>query len=262
MSRDAAFLINEIEGGLKAEPVGRVRLYMQIAARIEALIVSGKLQPGDSLPSERDLMQLFSVGRPSVREALFELQRKGLIASRNGSRPVVASPTSDVIFSTLSGSVGLYLATERGMRDFQRGRRILETAITREAALKATKRDLARLEKAMEENRKAMHKPGELVRSDVAFHLAIAAIVGSELVYTLYCALDRWLSEQRAVSAIPIGSREATIKAHQTIFEAIKRRDPEEAGAAMASHLEEVEAFYWTTRNGTESDRGSVNSDH
>ena len=130
-------LATEIEASLRRSPIGRARLYEQVATHIEGLIVSGRLRTGDKLPSERDLMGLFAVGRTAIREAIFELQRKGVVTTQNGARPVVALPTPEVIFSTLSGSVRLYVATEPGMRDFQYARRILEGSVARQAALNA-----------------------------------------------------------------------------------------------------------------------------
>ena len=60
----------------------RSRLFEQIAEIIEQRIRSQQSAPGDELPSERDLMKEFGVGRTAVREALFHLQRMGLVELR------------------------------------------------------------------------------------------------------------------------------------------------------------------------------------
>lgn len=245
MIDDINTISGEIESSLKGAPIGRSRLYEQIAARIESLIVRGKLAPGDHLPSERELMALFSVGRPAVREALFDLQRKGILLAKAGSRPVVASPTSEVIFATLSGTVGLYLSDDDGMLDFQKARRVLEVAVVSEVALSATREEVARLEEALKRNLAARNAPELFIRTDVDFHLAIARMMGSELMVTLYRAMHRWLSEQRAVSMSPAGSLQAAIDVHQEIFDAIRSHDAAAAAAAMTRHLADVEKFYW-----------------
>jgi DNA-binding FadR family transcriptional regulator len=235
----------EIEARLRRAPIERARLFEQISAHIEGLIVSGRLRPGETLPSERELMQLFSVGRTAIREALFELQRKGVVAAQNGARPIVALPTPEVIFATLSGSVGLYLSSESGMRDFQFARRILESAVARQAALKATPADIAALERALVQNEQSKHDPEQFVRSDVNFHLAIAQVTGSEMIVTLYRALDTWLSQQRSESVGPKGSMNAALRCHRLIYEAIRDRDADAAEREMTRHLGEVEEFYW-----------------
>ncbi len=238
-----------IEARLRRTPIERGRLYEQVSSHIEELIVSGRLQPGDTLPSERELTQLFSVGRTAIREALFELQRKGVVATQNGARPVVARPTPDVIFSTLSGSVGLYLSTEGGMRDFQYARRILEGAVAREAAQKARASEIAALKHALIQNENASHDPEAFIRTDVDFHLALAQVTGSELIVMLYRALDMWLSAQRSDSVGPKGSMAAAMRCHRLIYEAIRKGDADVAEREMNRHLMQVEEFYWLAQS-------------
>ena len=56
-----------------------------VAWQIEAAIVSGKIQPGQRLPSERELQSIFQTGRGVVREALRGLKQKGLIEVKKGA---------------------------------------------------------------------------------------------------------------------------------------------------------------------------------
>ena len=74
-------------------PIRRRKLYEEVVVRLEAMIHEGELNPGDLLPSERELMLHFGVGRPAIREALFALHRMGLVIVANGERPRVSSPT-------------------------------------------------------------------------------------------------------------------------------------------------------------------------
>ncbi|MCF6327944.1 MAG: GntR family transcriptional regulator, partial [Devosiaceae bacterium] len=76
--------------------------YQEIAEHFELLVLSGRLRPGDRLPAERQIMEDFDAGRSSVREALFSLQRQGLLTSRPGSVPRVSTPTVDGIFAELT----------------------------------------------------------------------------------------------------------------------------------------------------------------
>ena len=61
-------------------PILRRRLYEDVEMRLEAEITSGRVRAGDAIPSERDLMKRFGVGRPAIREAILSLSRKGLRA--------------------------------------------------------------------------------------------------------------------------------------------------------------------------------------
>ena len=56
------------------EPIRRVKLYEEVAARIRDLIASGELRPGEALPSERKLAEQFRVGRAVIREAIRQLE--------------------------------------------------------------------------------------------------------------------------------------------------------------------------------------------
>ncbi len=237
-----------IASTLGAGRIDRRRLYEEVAGRIEGLIVSGRLRPGDMLPSERSLMNLFGVGRTSIREALFSLQRQGIVAAQTGGRPVVSAPTADGIVSELSGAVRYFLATERGTREFQHARRLFEPGLARDAARAATTGDVARLRAALAANEAALGDTARFVATDVAFHYAIVEITQSELLVALHRAVLGWLREQRTSSIAPRGSSQAAYRAHRRIFAAIAARDPDRAEDAMRGHLEEVERFYWKAR--------------
>ena len=229
-------------------PLDRRRLSDQVTARLEQLIVSGRLKPGDTLPSERDLTSLFGVGRTSIREALFALQRKGIVTAQPGLRPVVSEPTADALVAELSGTARLYLASEPGMREFQRARRFFEPAIARHAAQHASADDRARIEHALA----AADPAGDLERfvaADVDFHFAIVQATHSALLVALHRAVLEWLREQRISSIQPSGSSVAAQRAHHRVFDAIVRRDPDRAERAMLAHLDEVERYYWQARH-------------
>jgi len=235
----------EIASSLGGRPIDRRRLYEEVAERIEQLIVAGRLRPGDKLPSERDLMSVFGVGRTAIREALFALQRKGIVAAQSGGRPVVIEPKADVIVSELSGAVRLYLAAGDGTREFQRARRLFEPAIARHAARAATDADIIQLRNALAANEAALGDLERFVDTDVAFHFAIVELTRSRLLVAMHRAVFEWLREQRSSSGEPRGSVQAAFRAHRRIFDAIAARDPDAAETAMTDHLVEVEEFYW-----------------
>lgn len=237
-----------IASGRAAKPLDRRRLSDQVAAELEALIVSGDLAAGQTLPSERDLMQLFGVGRTSIREALFALQRKGVVAAQPGMRPVVCAPNAEVIVAELSGTVRLFLATEPGMREFQQARRVFEPAIARFAAQHATDDDRERIATAHAACAGALATPQRFVDADVDFHFAIVQATHSQLLIALHRAVLDWLREQRTISIEPAGSAQAAQRAHRRVLEAILARDPDAAEQAMQRHLDEVESHYWSAR--------------
>ena len=226
-------------------PVRRQKLYEPIVEQLEAMITSGRLSPGDELPSERDLMEQFGVGRPSVREALFALQRRGLIRIRNGERPQVTRPSASALIEEFSGAARHMLAGSEGARDFQGARVIIEASLARHAARNATPEDVALLEGALRRNEEAVGHYRVFSETDVAFHRAITSIARNTIFDALQDATSVWLAEQRLISTRDPTAEHAAVCAHRRIFAAIEARDADAAEEAMQRHLEEVATYYW-----------------
>jgi GntR family transcriptional regulator, sialic acid-inducible nan operon repressor len=248
--------VDAIASGLASRSLTRRRLSDEVTAELERLIVSHQLKAGDTLPSERALMGVFGVGRTSIREALFALQRKGLVAAQPGLRPIVSAPRAESLVSDLSGTVRLFLATEPGMREFQRARRFFEPAIARFAASHATPDDHRRMTLALKACEAALGEPERFVDADVDFHFAIVQATHSELLIALHRAVLDWLREQRISSIEPQGSAQAAHRAHRRILEAIVAGDADGAERGMLAHLDEVETYYWKARRAAPRARG------
>jgi len=88
-----------IGSALRRRPLARVKLSEMVEEELEQMIRRREFSEGEQLPSERELMTFFNVGRPSVREALAALKRKGLVQINNGERARVSRPSADTIIS-------------------------------------------------------------------------------------------------------------------------------------------------------------------
>lgn len=234
---------------LPVEPVRRRKLSEEVADQLRAMMLSGQLQPGQSLPSERELMSLFGVGRSSVREALYALQRMGLVSIRNGEPASVTRPSAKTLVDELSGAVTLILADPRGARELQQARTLFEVMLVRYAAQHATDDDIARLKQALDANREARGDPVRFGKTDVAFHQVLAEIPRNSIFTSLQAAVSSWLAEQRAVSLRTKGAEKAAYEAHLAVYRAIASRDPDAAERAMNSHLDAVGDYYWRARD-------------
>src|SRR5918992_276449 len=84
------------------EPIRRVKLYEEVAARIRGLIASGELGPGQALPSERKLAEQFRVGRAVIREAIRQLEVSGLVESRHGGGNYVREITVEHLVAPIA----------------------------------------------------------------------------------------------------------------------------------------------------------------
>jgi DNA-binding FadR family transcriptional regulator len=226
----------------------RSRLFEQVADILEKRIRDRIIPVGAELPSERDLMRDFGCGRTAVREALFHLQRMGLVELRPGARARVAAPSTQAVLSSIAGSARYLLSAPDGVRHFQDARLLFETALTRHAASLASDQDVARLRSALEDNRAAIGNMPRFEETDVAFHYAIAVIPNNPIYTSLHAAILDWLVEQRHVTLHFPGANRVAFDAHAAIFEAIAARDADRAAARMGEHLENVTDLYWKVR--------------
>ena len=94
----------------------------EIAEHIELLVLSDRIGLGGRLPSERELMERFGVGRSTVREALFKLNRMGLVELTAGAPARITRPTAELILNELAGVARHFLASPEGMKHFQHAR--------------------------------------------------------------------------------------------------------------------------------------------
>jgi len=234
---------------LSSTIIRRQKLSEEVVNRIEAMINSGQFRAGDQLPSERDLMKLFGVGRPAIREGLFSLQKMGLVMVGNGARARVTRPTPAVVVRALSGAARHLLAAPGGIAHFQAVRMFFEIGLAREAARNATVADIEELRAALAANGKAIDNADEFDRTDAAFHYVLAVIPRNPIYTAIHEALVEWLTEQRRITSMVPGANEAAYKAHKKIYEAIARRNPDAAEKAMRSHIAEVSKLYWKAQD-------------
>ncbi len=225
--------------------IRRRRLYEDVVTRLETLINEGVYAADTELPSERALMLEFGVGRPAIREALFALQKMGLLRLSAGERPRVQVPARDVVIESMRGAVNRFMSQPGGLRQFQRARVFFEVGVVREAALHASAKDHEALAAALEENRNALGNARRFEETDVAFHLALATMAHNPLFLVIHDAMFEWLYSQRTVTLGVPGQPGFALKAHEKITQAIISRAPDRAEAEMRSHLEHGHKLYW-----------------
>src|SRR5512134_999370 len=147
------------------------RLYEQIVEQIEQLILDGKLNPGDQLPSERELAEQFNVSRTAVREAVKALREKGLVEIEAGRGTFITHGVSKALRHSLDWMVRS--GDGNRLADLVQVRYILEPEIAALAAEMATELDIERLEHAVSVMDSAMDSADVYVEADLEFHLAL-----------------------------------------------------------------------------------------
>jgi DNA-binding FadR family transcriptional regulator len=219
------------------------KLSDEVAAHLERLIRDGELAEADRLPSERDLMRQFGVGRPSIREALLHLSKMGLVEVKSGERARITRPTPQFVIDALAIPARHMMSAPGGIQSFQNARIFFEVGLARNAAANGTDEDIARLEEALAANRDSIGDLKRFERTDVDFHYVLAVMTRNPIFTAIHAALADWLLEQRS-KTLAAGEDVKAYEAHRAIFEAISARDPDRAEAAMRDHLEYVARRY------------------
>lgn len=230
------------------EPIRRKRLYEEVVERLEQLIHSGQLKPGDPLPVERELMEMYGVGRPAIREAILTLQKAGLVSVTGGSRARVTEPTAEMVVESLSTTARHLLADPDGVRNFQEARKLFEVGLVRYAAKNASKKDLQKLKKALKENHQSIGDINWFERTDMAFHYVLAVIPNNPIFTAIHAAISDWLYEQRHTTLSSPGQNEVAYQAHAAIAEAIIDQNADLAERLMEQHLDQVAKVYWEAK--------------
>lgn len=234
------------------EPIHRRKLYQEVLDRLQQRISSGEIAPGQQLPSERELMDQYGVGRPAVREALQELARSGIVEINHGERARVVVPTADLLINQVDGGARHLLQAQPGMLEHLKEARVFfEAGLARIAAQRATPADVAKLQARLEEQRAAILDVDSFLNRDMAFHREIATISGNPIFAAMVEAMFTWATAfYRSIVRAP-GVEQLTLAEHQSIIDAIAANDPEAAAQAMQAHLLRANELYRRTEGGT-----------
>ncbi|MEW1828735.1 FadR/GntR family transcriptional regulator [Streptomyces sp. NPDC088196] len=208
---------------------------------IKALIGEGRLEPGQRLPTERDLAAQLGISRSSMREAIRALTVLGVLEARHGSGIYVTQLEAGDLLETFG--VVADLSRGPGLVELLEVRRILESTATALAAARITPDQLAEVEKHLTAMN-ATDDPEEILAHDLAFHREIAAAAGNDTM----AAILEGLSSRTFRARVWRGYQEEgafarTRREHAAIHRALVAHDPEAARAAAASHVGEVEEW-------------------
>lgn len=226
------------------QPVTPEKLSSAVTRQIEKLILRGILLPGERLPSERDMAEKMGVSRPSLREAIAELQDKGLLASRAGSGIYVA----DVLGNAFSPAlIGLFADHDEAVFDYIAFRRDLEALAAERAARLASDTDLKVIQTIFNKMEAAHQKPNpeDEAHLDAEFHMAIIEashnVVMLHMLRSMFQMLREGVFYNRQIMFRQRMTRDMLLDQHRAINMAIQTRDPEAARAAVETHLTFVE---------------------
>ena len=220
------------------------RLSQSVVRQIELLLLRGILRPGERLPSERELAEKLGVSRPSLRDAIAELQARGLLTTRAGAGIYVA----ELLDSAFSDSlVNLFAQHDEALFDYISFRRDLEGMAAERAARHGSEMDLKVID-TIYRKMEAAHlnrDPSEEAQLDAEFHLSIVEashnIIMLHMMRAMFNLLHQGVFYNRQMIFRQRATRDDLLAQHGAINEALQKRDPLAARAAAEAHLDFVE---------------------
>lgn len=221
------------------------KLSQAVVRQIEGLILQGVLRPGERLPSERELSERLGVSRPSLREAVAELQTAGLLVTRAGAGIFVA----DVLNAAFSPAlIRLFASHEQAVFDYLSFRRDMEGLAAERAARLGSDTDLKVIDTLYARMQAAHQKrnPADEAALDAEFHMAIVEashnVIMLHMMRAMFGLLREGVFYNRSVMFRQRTTREALLDQHRAINAALQARNPAAAKAAIEAHLSFVEA--------------------
>ncbi|WP_425487188.1 FadR/GntR family transcriptional regulator [Nitratireductor arenosus] len=216
----------------------------EVVGRIEDLILEGVLRPGDRLPGERDLSSRLDVSRPILRDALKQLETRGLVVSRHGDGTRIA----DLIGEVFTPPVMELVATHgKAIADYLEYRREIEGVAAGFAAARATDDDRALVSDILARMRQA-HRHADFEREaalDVEFHNTVGECAHNIILLHTLRSCYRLLADgvffnRGLIYALP-DARDTLLQQHVAIGEAVLAGDPHKAARAARDHIDFVE---------------------
>jgi GntR family transcriptional repressor for pyruvate dehydrogenase complex len=217
------------------KPIAKKRLSQDAVDQLREMIIKEKLKPGTRLPSERELIKNLQIGRSSVREALRILEIMGLIEVKPGSGAFVTATKED-LFLPLSSWISHHRET---LDHHFEARLVIEPRAAAFAARRVSPKIIKAMKKTLAEFQEKMDSDELIgaILADQEFHRLVAQATTNKTLMLLMDTIVRFLFDGWKATLRVKGRLNKTVQEHQAILKAIERGKPEEASAAMETHL-------------------------
>jgi GntR family transcriptional regulator, transcriptional repressor for pyruvate dehydrogenase complex len=222
------------------KPIDKSRLSLQVSRQLRKAIFSGEFQPGQRLPNERALAESFGTSRIIVREAVWDLQRSGLVEVKRGARggAFVQEMKHDAVTSVMRDMASLGRVRPAHIIEV---RVLIEPAGAALAAERATEEDLQEMRRYLEVTPR--QQTDEYVRWQIGFHRMVAKASQNPL-FAMQVNIFLDFSEDMVLSLRKKDRLYHDITTHPAILEKISQGDPEGARRLFHDHLSEIKPAF------------------
>jgi GntR family transcriptional regulator, transcriptional repressor for pyruvate dehydrogenase complex len=217
-------------------PITSNRLSDEAVRQVKSLIDRGELQPGDKLPSERELVKRLSVSRASVREALRVLEALGLVEVQPGLGTFVSNHDME----ELTGKWRTWLIEHKNeVVELLEVRQVIEPGIAALAVERITENELEELCQTLVvmEQGKMKSDIEMVVQADIAFHDLLGKATRNNTLISLSEGVNRALLESRYAYFQDLERVAISLKQHARIIEALRQKDAQAVKDALLHHV-------------------------
>lgn len=215
----------------------------RVARELVNHIVDNDLAEGTKLPNEKQLVEVFEVGRTTLREALRLLETRGVITVRPGpgGGPIVRRPRADDLREGLT----LILQFSGGsLKDVLDARTALEPMMARLAAERIEDEQVEELAASVQRMRDGSDDHDIFLSENQFFHAKIAEVTGSGVLQAFNDTLKSIADGVVVGVEYTARRRLAVAAAHEKVVEALRTHDPDAAAEAMRAHVGEAGEFW------------------
>lgn len=222
-------------------PRSEPRAWELVLNRLEQMLVSGELSPGQRLPGERILAAELGVGRSSVREALRVMEALGLLKSQTGSGPTAGA----MIVSRPTGGMTMLMRLQVAAQNFPvadivQTRLVLESEVLQTLAARTPTPDLGNAEELLDAMDASTLAPNEFLVLDSQFHIALADAAGNQVIAAMMAGLRESI-EGYVLAGAPLATWPTTCgrlrHEHRGLIDAVRAGDAELARDRIVAHI-------------------------
>jgi GntR family transcriptional repressor for pyruvate dehydrogenase complex len=226
-------------GNMDFEEIKRGRLSDSVLKQIKKSIIRGTYKPGDKLPSEKELMEIFNVSRGSLREALRTLEESGFIVVKPGATGG-AYVTSEGMKSLANRLYDIMLMEQVSFDEILQVRQIVEPGMASLAAQNRTEEDIKVLEELNFVREKAIKARKIPIIVNIDFHQALARATKNKMFCLLMDAIAVTLAGEFKKVSLSLRDHQAILESHQIITEHIRKGDAKKAEKEAYRHTIDV----------------------
>ncbi len=208
-----------------------------VATLIKEMILSGRLKPGERLPSERELGVQLGISRPTLRESIRSLVALKILEVRQGDGTYVGSLKAETLVEPLRFAL---LLGQGALQELFEARLVLEPALAALAAKRISDGEIIELNECLTAAYEVRDDPDEFARYDVELHQLIARASRNRFLARQVEGLHAIGLESRALTVRLPHVADVALASHSLIVGAISTRDPVSAENEMRRHIEAV----------------------